>query len=102
MKCCSTNYFLHHTLDTLRFVCTAILDLAVDILAETGMAEAKVAAAADAAGGLDVADVETVARSSAALLWEFAKAGTAEGSTVAAVLLQLGLPEQLGTTFSEV
>jgi hypothetical protein len=66
------------------------------------MIEGKVAAAAVAAGGIDAADVERVAKSSAALIWEFAKAGTAEGATVAAVMLQLGLPEQLGTAFAEV
>jgi hypothetical protein len=88
--------------NNLHVLFSAILDLAVDILAETGMVESKVAAAAAAAGGIDTADVEIVARSSAALMWEFAKAGTAEGATVAAVLLQLGLPEQLGAAFAEV
>lgn len=74
----------------------------MDILADTGMVDAKVAYAAEAAGGIDSSDVEVVARSSAALLWEFAKAGTAEGATVAAVLAQLGLPANLGTAFAEV
>ncbi len=64
--------------------------------------DGKLLVAASDASGIEVMDVEVVARSSAALLWEFSKAGTAESSTISAVMSQLGLPSQLGDAFAQV